>query len=321
MIKSRQNESFLPKHKSIPANDHISIAKAIISCAFYMIIGPTLILNNNHILRSLDFKFPMFISLLGLIFTSFTARTLVYTKVSSLNPQNSQNITPNFYLTNFLPVGVSLALTLTFGNAVYLYLGVALIQMLKAFTPVIVMLGLFFSGLEKPRKEVVLSVVGTVLNCAGSKEFNFTGIICMFLAEFFEALRLVLTQFLLKNKKFSVIEGQFYLAPVSGFCLFILWLFSESQEMMKAENLGIIMENKYYFVLSGCLGILVNLSSFFVVQTTSSVTLKILGTVRNAGLVLLQVMVGKETITFEQFIAYGITIVAFGFYNYYKLKN
>lgn len=47
-----------------------------------------------------------------------------------------------------LPVGFFMALTLVCGNTVYMYLSVAFIQMLKAFTPVITMLGLFVFSLE-----------------------------------------------------------------------------------------------------------------------------------------------------------------------------
>ena len=43
----------------------------------------------------------------------------------------------------------------------------------------------------------------------------------MLLAEVTEAVRLVLTQFLLKNLKFGVVEGQYVLAPASAFWLFL----------------------------------------------------------------------------------------------------
>lgn len=42
-----------------------------------------------------------------------------------------KSMTLNFYCTKILPVGLFMALTLHFGNLVYLYLTVAFIQMLK----------------------------------------------------------------------------------------------------------------------------------------------------------------------------------------------
>lgn len=56
-----------------------------------------------------------------------------------------------------MPVGVCGALTLAFGNAVYLHLSVSFIQMLKAFTPVVVLaIGIVF-GIEKPETKVYQS--------------------------------------------------------------------------------------------------------------------------------------------------------------------
>lgn len=46
-----------------------------------------------------------------------------------------RQLTWRFYLTRILPVGLFMALTLHFGNVVYLYLTVSFIQMLKARPP------------------------------------------------------------------------------------------------------------------------------------------------------------------------------------------
>lgn len=42
-----------------------------------------------------------------------------------------KQVTGKFYVTRILPVGFFMALTLHFGNVVYLYLTVSFIQMLK----------------------------------------------------------------------------------------------------------------------------------------------------------------------------------------------
>ena len=64
-----------------------------------------------------------------------------------------------------------MAFTLWTGNEVYLYLTVAFIQMLKAFTPVITMACLFLARLEDPTKSMIFSVFltagGTALAAYG----------------------------------------------------------------------------------------------------------------------------------------------------------
>ena len=44
--------------------------QAVVVCTLYAIVGPSLVLVNNHILKSLNFPFPLFLSALGLITTS-----------------------------------------------------------------------------------------------------------------------------------------------------------------------------------------------------------------------------------------------------------
>jgi hypothetical protein len=50
--------------------------------------------------------------------------------------------------------------------------------------------------------------IGTTINCTGTNNFSLLGLAIMLAAECFETVRLVLTQFLLQNMKFGVVEGQ-----------------------------------------------------------------------------------------------------------------
>lgn len=73
------------------------------------------------------FNYPMFLSGLGLLTSSLVAHLMVRVfKVVEL--QHSHKMTWDFYLRSVLPVGASQAGTLALGNAVYLYLTVAFIQ-------------------------------------------------------------------------------------------------------------------------------------------------------------------------------------------------
>jgi hypothetical protein len=61
--------------------------------------------------------------------------------------------------------------------------------------------------------------------------------------------------------------------------------------------------------------------TFLVIQLTSSVTLKVLGTARNAGLVVFSFLFLGEVVTWLQGVGYMLSLVAFGFYNYFKMQK
>jgi hypothetical protein len=91
------------------------------------------------------FKYPMTLSGLGQAFSTVAA--FVCCHVIKIVPAEKAVDMP-FFLKRMLPVGLFMAVTLVCGNAVYMYLTVAFVQMLKAFTPVITMIGLFMVSLE-----------------------------------------------------------------------------------------------------------------------------------------------------------------------------
>lgn len=107
--------------------------KVLFYCGLYLSIGPTLILVNRSLLKRHSFDYPMMLSGLGLLFSSAVSVMLVRCGVVHL--ENSAMVTRTFFIRNLLPIGAAMATTLAAGNAVYLFLPVGLIQMLKAFTP------------------------------------------------------------------------------------------------------------------------------------------------------------------------------------------
>ena len=124
------------------------------ACTLYLLVGPALILVNKQILSGLNFAYPMALSGLGLLFSSTTCTLLVHA-CGAVKLQQREVVTGSFYLWNLVPVGACMASTLAFGNAVYLYLPVGFIQMLKAFTPTVTLLFLWLSSIETPSATVV----------------------------------------------------------------------------------------------------------------------------------------------------------------------
>ena len=149
-------------------NGGIGLFWTLFVVGIYMVIGPALILLNKFILHNLNFQYPMFLSGLGVLVSGIVARLLVGCGYVTL--QRKDAVEGLLWYRRVLPVGLAHAGTLAFGNSVYLLLNVGFIQMLKSFTPVIIMLTAYLARIETPTRPVVSSVLvislGTAMTCS-----------------------------------------------------------------------------------------------------------------------------------------------------------
>lgn len=297
------------------------LAVAVCSSVAWMCFSGGLIMLNKDLL-SHGFPYPMALSGLGMVFSG-VASQYVCRRYGYLDPE--KNITREFYIKNIMPVGFLGASTLWLGNLVYLYLSVSLIQMLKCLTPVITMIALYVSNLEHPTQKMVLSVVliafGTAVASFGAVDASLLGMLIMFGAEVAESVRLVMTQYLLVGKKFHPFEGLMYLAPATAFWLALGSLLTEVPRMLDDNALRVVVSNPLKFLAAAAMGFGVNLLAYIVIQSASSLTLKVIGTVKNAIVVLLGVVLLQESISAMQLIGYGISVAAFYWYQDIKTKQ
>jgi uncharacterized membrane protein len=289
----------------------------LILCTIYMFVGPSLIMLNKYILHDLHFPYPMFLSGLGVLVSGLVAQFMV--RAGYVTLQRKEAVEGVLWYKRVLPVGLAHASTLAFGNIVYLYLEVGFIQMLKSFTPVVMMVVSYFANIDTPTKPVFMSIIviamGTATTCSFTPDLNLVGIAIMFCSEAAEAIRLVLTQFFLQNLKFGVVEGQYVLAPASAFWLFLASFVFEFDEMRKNGAINIILSNPLLFLAASSMGLAVNFLSYLVIQATSSLTMKVLGTLRNILTIFLGVMFYSETIDANEWIGYMIALLGFVAYN------
>jgi drug/metabolite transporter (DMT)-like permease len=282
-------------------------------CVLFMAIGPTLILLNKHIMQDLGFPYPMCLSGMGLLVSSVAAYVLVGCGYVTLSPQ--REIEGANWYKRVLPVGIAYAATLAFGNWVYMLLDVGFIQMLKSFTPVVVIFILYITGVEHPSTPIICSIVvisiGTAVACSFSPHISLIGVFVMLMSEIAEAVRLVLTQFLLKDLKFGVIEGQYVLSPASTCCLFFASAFTEIPSIIKDGGWKSICNNPWMFISASVLGLVVNYLTYFVIQVTSSLTLKVLGTLRNILVIFAGVLFYSERITLNEALGYTVALIGF----------
>ena len=296
-------------------------------CALYICVGPTLILVNNHIMNE-HFDYPILLSMMGVTASAVLARVLVFTGYATLSEENAAVMKGADYWRRALPVGLCYALTLSGGNTSYLYLDVSFIQMFKCFTPVIVLLVLIVTGVEKPGKGIIWAVVaitiGTLINTNhvhSDGKYSFFGIVLLLGSSTCEAIRLVLTQHLLSNCKFTVVEGQYFLSPAGAGCMLFMALCSEVPHAARSGKLAVIGEQSQLFIISCVLGIAANFLGFIVIQRVGSLTLKVLAIFRSVALVVYAVVFLHEQLTMGQAVGYGISLTGFGAYTYLRSKG
>lgn len=298
----------------------IQASKIVFLCTTYMIVGPLLMVLNKEILQTLHFDFPLTLSGLGLTTTAIVIHSLVGCGICEIRPQTQEAMAGNMWCWTVLPIAIAKATTLACGNAVYLYLGLGFIQMLKALNPVMVVGVMSVCGLQIPsrlaRCGLYLILCGTMLEVRGELHATLFGLTLMLLSEFMEAIHLVLTQKLLQISKFTLVESLYLIAPPAGSFLFCAAAVVEWPRLGRDGGYLVIAEHPLYFVASCCLGLAVNFTGMAVVQATSAVTVKVLNTVRGIGVIFVGILFYGEYCTAMELLGYSVAIAGFSLYNW-----
>eukprot|EP00468_Gymnochlora_sp_CCMP2014_P002505 CAMPEP_0167759854 /NCGR_PEP_ID=MMETSP0110_2-20121227/11254_1 /TAXON_ID=629695 /ORGANISM="Gymnochlora sp., Strain CCMP2014" /LENGTH=334 /DNA_ID=CAMNT_0007646285 /DNA_START=52 /DNA_END=1059 /DNA_ORIENTATION=+ len=310
-----------PKESESSPSKFSIMIKQVLCVLLYFFFGPTLIMTNKYILRDIGFSYPISQSCITAGFCSVAV--WLYVTSFKVTLKHAAIVDRKFYLRNIMPIGFLQGSTVVMGMSAYLFLTVSFIQMLKAATPVMIVIFLRAFGIDYPSQQVVGSVfvicMGTLLSGSGEVKFNIMGVLCQVLAQVAEALKLVLTQKLLKNMKFDVVESLCYILPAATFWMFVAAALFELPKM-NATTLAIVRENFYVWILAGFLAVGVYVINTVVIKFTGSLMMKLLGTARAASLVMFNVMFIGEEVSAVQFSGYTVSLIGFMAYSYFRTK-
>ncbi|KAJ9466402.1 putative sugar phosphate/phosphate translocator [Diplonema papillatum] len=303
--------------RSLGSDLQTSLAYKVCLCAAYLSAGPSLIILNKTIMQEQGFAYPITLSALGMVASSIFAWSF-----AEIRPHCREIMHLRPWFRQCVPVGLCKAATLTLGNAAYLHLNLGFIQMLKCFSPVIV-LGIGAAlQVERPKGGVVVSVllicVGTAVTTGFDPSASRIGLLLFVGAAVTEAVNLVLTQHLLQDKKFSVMEAQYALAPPGVLFLALAAVFLEWPTLVQERHYLLVFQNPLSFTAAATLGLAINFLTFYVIQVTSSLTLKILGMLRNIGLVFVGVLSYKERVPLSEATGFVVSLLGLVLYNYFK---
>jgi len=281
------------------------------------------ILFNKWILSEGGFPYPIILTSWHMLFA--TVVTQVMRRTTNLLPSlNEVPITADFYLKNIVPIGIFFAASLVFSNKAYLYLSVSFIQMLKASTPVVVLLISFIMGLEKPNLQLLGLIVavslGVAIASAGEIHFVPIGVIFQSIAVVVESVRLVLVSTLLSANgyKFDALSGLYLYAPVCfvlNFSMFLIFEYpSFSMDALWNLGLGVLLMNA---AIAFCL----NISVVFLLKHTSSLVFTLSGVIKDILLIVSSSLLFHSSISTLQTFGYSLALTGITLYNLLKLKK
>mmetsp|Transcript_111198 Transcript_111198/g.192797 ORF Transcript_111198/g.192797 Transcript_111198/m.192797 type:complete len:372 (+) Transcript_111198:96-1211(+) len=292
-------------------------------CGIFMVTGPTLVMLNKYIMQGLGFDYPLSLSCLGLLTSAVCIRCAVCLGFATVRAESLDVVSGRDWFRIALPIALCKAVTLAAGNAAYLHLGLGFIQMLKAFTPVVVLVVGKLLRVAQPSTTAVrfvfVIVAGTLIEVRGKMDASLIGLALMLTSEVMEAMNWVMTQKLLQNSKFTIVESLYVLAPPGAACLLLAAVIFEWPRLLRRGDLQKVADAPLYFAIAALVGFAVNFIGFLVVQATSTLTMKILNTARGIGLVMVGMLIYRETYALQQSIGYAVALVGFIGYNYAQL--
>jgi drug/metabolite transporter (DMT)-like permease len=194
--------------------------------------------------------------------------------------------------------------------------------MLKAFTPVAVLIFSFFSGLEKTSQMelyiVLIICVGVALTSVGESYFSWLGFTFQSLGILAEASRLVMTNLLMKQLKLDPLSSLFYIAPLCAFFIGIACLYFEAADlpldrMFTSDFMAIMLVN-------AVVAFSLNVAVVLLIGNTSALVLTLAGIIKDILLVFLSIVIFGSPVTPLQYAGYAVALLGLNLHKEYK-KN
>ncbi len=194
--------------------------------------------------------------------------------------------------------------------------------MLKASTPVVVLLISLVTGLESASftelNIVVLISLGVALASIGELLFSWSGFTYQVIAIGAEASRLVLTGAILKRYKLDSLSTLYYIAPLCAVingvcCLYFEYSLLPWDRIFTFKFIAMLIFN-------GLVAFSLNIAAVMLIAHTSPLTLTLAGIVKDILLVVLSVVIFKAPVTFLQILGYAVALLSLNLHREYK-KN
>ncbi|MEW5316001.1 MAG: hypothetical protein WDW38_007395 [Sanguina aurantia] len=252
------------------------ILLSVSSTLLWMLASSLLIILNKQI-YVMGFRFPFFVTGMGQAFSAAAGLALGRLKLLTLRPVPSART----FATKLLPIVLCSTGTMYFGNAAYLTLSVAFIQILKAFTPGLTLLLCLAAGLERAALPLAAAIALIALGTAaaalvesGTPGFCAVGFALFMASSVTEAGRVVGAEVLLGSQKYNTAEALLYIGAPTTLLLLLgagVW----ERDGLLSAGLPLLQAHPLPFLAAFTMSALVNMACFFAIQSTSSLSFKV----------------------------------------------
>jgi len=294
-----------PASASSPKPKYKLSAAAIIP--IWIVLSSSVIIYNNYLYNTLNFRYPVFLVTFHLGFAAAGTRLLQRT-TRLLDGTKDIHLTKDMFIRSILPIGLLFSGSLILSNTAYLYLSVAYIQMLKAFTPVAILLISWSFRIQEPNRKLAVIVFmisfGVALASHGELHFNLIGFLTQTAAVAFEASRLVMIQLLLHGLKMDPLVSLHYYAPVCALInLAILPLTEGFAPFYELARIGPVI-----LLSNAAIAFGLNVAAVFLVGAGSGLVLTLAGVFKDILLITGSVLIFSSSITPLQIFGYSIAL-------------
>eukprot|EP01038_Epipyxis_sp_PR26KG_P011340 gene11340-15205_t len=291
---------------------------AYLYIALWMLLGSSLILFNKVIISTWGFNFPFFLACCHNFFATLVTQILSYS-TKLLPGVEEKKINVVSYFTKIAPMALFFSMGLVFGNMSYKFISISYIQMIKAFSPVPLLLLNFMFGREKPSVIVLGLVVGVsagvMLSSVGELNFSIIGFALMISAVLSDVIKLLLMDILLKDIALDSMSMLYYSAPIStvfigiGFFIFeyprfSLDVFTPTFQMALVANC--------------CIAICLQLSVLLLISNTSAMVMSLAGPVKDIIMIVCSVLIFNSPVTLLQVFGFSISLLCLHLHKEHK---
>ncbi|KLT43351.1 triose phosphate/3-phosphoglycerate/phosphate translocator [Cutaneotrichosporon oleaginosum] len=275
----------------------------------WIALSSTVIIYNKYLysVEHLNFPYPIFITSYHLGCAALGTRVLRAT-TNLMDGLDKVPMTRDVYIKRIIPIGILFSGSLILSNSAYLTLSVSFIQMLKAFTPVaIVLISAVFKIQALNTKLlaiVVLISVGCALSAYGELHFELLGFLFQTSAVVFESSRLVMIQVLLQGLKMDPLVSLHYYAPVCSIINACFLPFTEGlAPFRELPRIGLFIMSTNALAAFG-----LNVAAVFLISAAGGLTLTLAGVFKDILLITASVVFFGSPVTLVQVFGYSLAL-------------